>query len=177
MKLSKAHILAIYALLAALGLPNARAGQDAQEQNRLVNGKLIYIAPMPQQLDQWLQSDLQHWGKYHVTSNSEGVDLEIRAEVPDTQPQYRERHGVPLPKKEPKDKPKETSIEVIDWTTGARLWTATLLDKKVDHNAPAPPPGPSIEIRAHGMTPDQLALKITRELQRYVEQLQAASSD
>ncbi len=167
--------------LASTGLRSTKAQQaDAQpaapaQANRLVTGRLVYVAPMPDQLDKWLQSDLEQWGKYKVTSNPEGVDLEIRAIVPDREPKYRERHGVPLPKQESKDKPHEDEIDVVDWTTGARLWTVTLLDKKVDHNAPQPTPGPSLEIHARGMTADQLALKLTGELRRYVEQLQGSA--
>lgn len=173
----------VLVMLFGFGLHNAKAQQaDAQpaaptQTNRLVTGRLIYIAPMPDQLDKWLQSDLQQWGKYKVTSNSEGVDLEIRAIVPEQEPRYKERHGVPLPKQESKDKPREDEIDIVDWTTGARLWTVTLLDKKVDHNAPQPTPGPSLEIHARGMTADQLALKLTGELRRYVEQLQGPVSN
>ena len=169
------------AALASAGLHSAKAQQaDAQpvaptQTNRLVTGRLIYVAPMPEQLDKWLQSDLEQWGKYKVTSNSEGVDLEIRAIVPEQEPRYKERHGVPLPKQESKDKPREDEIDIVDWTTGARLWTVTLLDKKVDHNAPQATPGPSLEIHARGMTADQLALKLTGELRRYVEQLQGSA--
>jgi hypothetical protein len=168
-------------VLVGPGLRGAKAQQaEAQpagssQANRLVTGRLIYVAPMPGQLDKWLQSDLEQWGKYRVTSNSEGVDLEIRAIVPEREPRYRERHGVPLPRQESKDKPQETEIDIVDWTSGARLWTVTLLDKKVDHKAPQPAPGPSLELRAHGMTPDQLALKLTAELRRYVEQLQGSA--
>jgi hypothetical protein len=171
----------VLAVLLGFGPRNAKAQQaDAQpaapaQANRLVTGRLIYIVPMPDQLDKWLQSDLEQWGKYKVTSNSEGVDLEIRAIVPDREPQYRQRHGVPLPKQESKDKPRENEIDIVDWTTGARLWTVTLLDKKVDHNAPQPAPGPSLEIHARGMATDQLALKLTGELRRYVEQLQGSA--
>jgi hypothetical protein len=171
----------VLAVVAGPGLCASGAQQPeaqpvgAAHVNRLVTARLVYVAPMPDQLDKWLQSDLEQWGKYKVTSNSEGVDLEIRAIVPDTEPRYKERHGVPLPKSEPKDKPREAEIDVVDWTSGARLWTVTLLDKKVDHNAPQQPPGPSLEIRAHGMTADQLALKFTGELRRYVEQLQSSA--
>jgi hypothetical protein len=173
----------VLAALASAGMRLVNA-QQAESQpagsppaNRLVTGRLVYVSPMPGQLDKWLQSDLEQWGKYRVTSNSEGVDLEIRAIVPEKEPRYKERHGVPLPKQESKDKPQETEIDVVDWTSGARLWTVTLLDKKVDHNAPQPTPGPSLELRARGMTPDQLALKLTTELRRYVEQLQGTVSN
>jgi hypothetical protein len=171
----------VVAALAGATARNAKARQAngqpaaATQTNRLVTGRLIYVAPMPDQLDKWLQSDLEQWGKYKVTSNSEGVDLEIRAIVPDREPKYRQRHGVPLPKQDSKDKPQEDEIDIVDWTSGARLWTVTLLDKKVDHNAPQPTPGPSLEIRAHGMTADQLAVKLTGELRRYVEQLQGST--
>jgi hypothetical protein len=143
--------------------------------NRLLTGKLIYVAPMPNNLDKWLQQDLLDWGRYRVTSNPEGVDLEIDAVVPNRPTQYRERHGVPMPKAEPKKQPKETSISVTDWTTGEQLWSAKLLDRNPKANEASPAPASSIEIPARDMTSDQLALKLTRELERYVEQLDSSA--
>ena len=172
-------------VLAAAGGPRtllaAQQSQSAQPApaapaNRLVTGKLIYVEPMPSGLDRWLQQDLADWGRYKVTSNSEGVDLEIGAVIPERQPQYRQRNGVPLPKKERRDEPQETSIDVVDWVSGERLWSAALVDKKVEHDAAPPPPGPRLEIRVRGMSADQLALKITHELRRYVEQLETQAS-
>ncbi|HEY6292808.1 MAG TPA: hypothetical protein VI455_14765 [Terriglobia bacterium] len=169
--------LALLGALVTVGLGQADARQAAAPQpNRLVTGKLIYVAPMPDNLDKWLQEDLRVWGRYKVTSNPEGVDLQISANVPEKQTEYRERHGVPLPKKEPKGKPQETSIDVVDWISGARLWSAALLDKKPDQNAAPPAPGPTLEFQVHGVTPDQLALKITNALRQYVEQLDASGS-
>ena len=81
---------------------------------------------------------------------------------------------VPLPKEDPKGKPQETSIDVLDWTSGERLWSASLLDKKLNSNQAQMAPGPTIEIHAHGMTSDQLALKITDTLRRYVAQLEGS---
>jgi hypothetical protein len=174
------YFIAGLLLVTALLSPAARSlsGQKpaSNPTARLVTGKYIYVGPMPNGLDRWLQDDLKNWGRYQVTGNPEGVDLEINAIVPERQPQYRERNGVPLPRKQPRDKPRETSIDVIDWVTGERLWSATLVDKKIDHNAPSAPPGPTIEIRARGMTADQLALKITNELRRYVEQVASAAA-
>ncbi|HUI43168.1 MAG TPA: hypothetical protein VL523_14490 [Terriglobia bacterium] len=175
-KLACAGLVLSCAALAGPVAPRAAAQQSAASPpNRLVTGKLIYVGPMPDGLDRWLQEDLKTWGRYRVTSNPEGVDLEMNVIVPERQPQYRERHGVPLPKKESRDKPRETSIDVVDWVSGERVWSATLLDKKIDHNAPPPAPGPTLEIRARGMTPDQLALRITTELRRYVEQLESTA--
>ena len=77
----------VLAVLTGVGLRGATAPQaEAQPAgtpaaNRLVTGRLLYVSPMPDQLDKWLQSDLEQWGKYRVTSNSEGVDLEIRARI------------------------------------------------------------------------------------------------
>lgn len=166
-------LLTLTALAVAGELRAAHQASTAQS-NRLVTGKLIYVAPMPDGLDKWLQQDLQDWGRYRVTSNPEGVDLQIQAEVPEKQPKYKERHGVPLPKGDSKGKPPETSIDVADWVSGERLWSAALLDKKLDQNEKQAAPGPKLEIRAHGMTPDQLALKITDGLRRYVSQLESA---
>lgn len=159
--------------LAALGVRKAR-GQGQPQPNRLVSGKLVYVAPMPDNLDQWIMEDLSIWGKYRVTRNPEGVDLVIQAHVPEKQLRYREREGVPHPKKEPKDKPPATSIDAVDWVSGQRVWSASILDKKLDHNEPEPAPGPEIEIRARGLKPDQLALKIVTELRRYAEQLEGS---
>jgi hypothetical protein len=144
--------------------------------SRLLTGKLIYVAPMPNNLDSWLQEDLRNWGRYRVTSNPEGVDLEISAVVPERQTRYKQRAGVPLPKNPPRKQPQETAINVVDWTSGAQLWSATLLDKNPKANSAPPAPAASIEIAARDMTPDQLALKITRELQRYVEQLDSTAT-
>lgn len=184
---------AVLVMLCALLAPSARSAARAQQApapvvrvppqtqappaapkstNRLVTGKLIYVAPMPNNLDKWLQEDLRTWGRYRVTSNPEGVDLEIDAVVPERQTRYRERHGVPLPKSEPKKQPRETSISVVDWTTGELLWSATLLNRNPKANESSPTPASSIEIPARDMTSDQLALKITRELERYVEQIE-----
>jgi hypothetical protein len=152
----------------------ATPGAASASTNRLVTGKIIYVAPMPNNLDKWLQEDLRTWGRYRVTSNPEGVDLEISAVVPERPTRYRERMGVPLPKAAPKKQPQETSISVVDWASGAELWSATLLNKNPKANSAPPAPASTIEIAARDMTPDQLALKITRELQRYVEQLERA---
>lgn len=156
--------------------PPATSGAPVTPASRLVTGKLIYVGSMPNNLDRWLQEDLRNWGRYRVTSNPEGVDLEITADIPERPTRYRQRDGVPLPKGQSRKQPQETSINVTDWTTGAQLWHATLLDKNPKGNSAPPPPAPSIEIAARDMTPDQLALKITRELQRYVEQLEATAT-
>lgn len=166
----------LLALLLSLSPSGARAqGTSTPTPNRLLTGKLIYVAPMPNNLDKWLQEDLRVWGRYRVTSNPEGVDLEISAVVPERQTQYSQRHGVPLPKKEPKKSPKETSIDVVDWISGERLWSAAILDKKPNPNSPQPAAGSSLEIPARDVTADQLALKITDELRRYVEQLESSA--
>lgn len=176
MKSSKQRIITVIGLAAALpmlfrpGMLGAPQNAEAPA-NRLVTGKLIYVSPMPEQLNEWIQDDLRQWGRYRVTSDPEGVDLEIHAVVPERETKYKERHGVPLPKASPKDKPKESAIDVVDWTTGGRLWRAELADKKADQSAAPQAPGPVDEINAHGMPPDQLALKFTTELRRYVEQL------
>ena len=55
----------------------------AEKPNELVVGKLIYVASMPDGLDQWIIDFLRRWGKYKVTSNPEGVDLVIQAANPE----------------------------------------------------------------------------------------------
>lgn len=175
LKRCSSSVLMILTAMLVLCAPRTGSSQGAAApSNRLVTGKLIYVAPMPDGLDKWLQQDLQDWGRYRVTANAEGVDLQIEAVTPEKQPRYKQRNGVPLPKGDPKGRPQETSIDVVDWVSGERLWTADLLDKKIDQNESQPAPGPKLEIRAHGMTSDQLALKITDELRRYVSQLEAS---
>ena len=77
--------------------------------NRLTTGKLVYVERMPEALDRWIIDDMRVWGKFKTTSNPEGVDLVIRAEVPErtteidvrgrTPRPVPGRAGIPLPKR------------------------------------------------------------------------------
>ncbi len=85
-------------LLVALSLLRAAAQQTAPGSNRLVSGKLIYVAPMPGNLDRWIMDDLRIWGKYRATTNPEGVDVVIDAIVPERSPGIVVRGGIPQPR-------------------------------------------------------------------------------
>ncbi len=123
----------------------------ARKPNELVAGKLIYVASMPDGLDQWISDDLRHWGKYKITSNSEGVDLVIQATNPDQELKLETRGGTAQPKgadrphlphKSKNDEPLPTSISVISWVTSQPVWQADILNrkpKKDEADAPACP--------------------------------------
>lgn len=164
--------------LTACGATRQEASPQAaaRKPNELVAGKLVHVAPMPASLDQWIIDFLRRWGKYKLTGDPEGVDLVIRAQMPQKDTEYQVRGGVPRPRKE-KEEPPVLSISVIDWVTNETLWRAEVLDKKQKKDEPEPPSGPVTHIFARGMTPDQLALKVTRKLQDYVTQLEKPGSE
>ncbi len=178
LKRSAALTLALIAL--AVGGKARQAGQaqadgSTPRPSKLTTGKLIYVASMPEDLDRWIMEDLHAWGKYKVTSNPEGVDLVVRVNLPEKDTRYVLRGGIPRPAKEPK-KPPAPSIEVVDWVTGQHLWDADLLDKRPTQVESEPPAGPHAQINAHGLKPDQLGMKITRQFRDYVEGLEKAES-
>ena len=148
----------------------------AKRPNELVAGKLVHVEPMPGNLDQWIIDFLRRWGKYKLTGDPEGVDLVIRARMPQKETEYKMREGVPRPRKE-KEEPPVLSISVIDWVTSQTLWQAEILDKKQKKDEPEPPSGPLTRIYARGMTSDQLAIKVTRKLQDYVTELEKSGSE
>ena len=71
----------------------------AEKPNELVVGKLIYVASMPDGLDQWIIDFLRRWGKYKVTSEPEGVDLVIQATNPEKELQLETRAGTAQPRR------------------------------------------------------------------------------
>jgi hypothetical protein len=145
-------------------------GATPQSANKLLDGKIIYVEPMPGQLDQWIIQDLKAWGQYQVSGNSEGVDLVLKAETPPKEPHYTEAERIPMrpPKKE---KPTVLSLTIVNWVTGQQLWEAKIVNRrrKKDENRA---PGPEAEIDARNMKPDQLAERCVTLLRQYVEQLQ-----
>jgi hypothetical protein len=161
-------------------------GQQAapKKVNELVAAKMIYVAPMPDNLDQWIMDFLRRWGKYKVTNNSEGVDLVLKAVQPgEKATEWEMREGVPQPKGEgsrfpapiPRRERKHVpvvSIDVIDWVTNQRIWHAEILNRKQKQDEPNPPAGPETTIFARGMTGDQIAMRVTRALQAYVAELE-----
>jgi hypothetical protein len=151
---------------------SAAHGQQARAPvtpGRLVSGKLIYVAPMPGELDQWVIQDLRAWGKYDVSGNSEGVDLVLRAQTPPKRLQIYQSEHPPI--RRPAAKPSILSLDLVDWVTGQRLWQCKISDRKQkkDTNTSV---GPDAVLDARGMKPDQIAERCVRWLGEYVTQLE-----
>lgn len=150
--------------------------------NELVVGKLIYVEPMSDGLDQWIMDFLRRWGKYKVTSNPEGVDLVIRGEAPDKELKLQSRSGTAEPKgagrprlpssKGEREELPAISITVVDWVSSQALWEADILDRKQKKKEADPLAGPRTKIFAKSMTPDQLAMAIVRRLKEYEAELE-----
>lgn len=171
MKLARYYLLSLCLLSAPL------MGQQSNQgtQNPLVGGKLMYVGKMPENLDGWIVNDLSAWGKYKPTRQIEGVDLVMKAYEPETEVQYKLRRGIPHPKEVPKDRRQKHvmfSIIVDDWVSGQQVWKADLMDQKAkrDENAA---PSADAAINAGGLSSQQIAQAITRELRRYVDHLSA----
>lgn len=163
--------LATALLLSLATTPGLAQQAPTEKPNELVAGKLIYVAPMPDDLDQWILDFLRRWGKYKATGNPEGVDLAIKAVSPEEETKWKTSRGVVVPKKQPKQ-PLVVSVSVIDWVTNQPLWNADILNRKQKKDEPDPPAGPHTQIFARDMTPDQLAQKLTARLREYVGQLE-----
>ncbi len=174
-----------YPTMLVMGLAAVAAfGQQAPttRPDELAKGKLLYVGPMPYNLDKWLQQDMQAWGKYKVTANPEGVDLKMEAYVPERE-QFNGRiprpkssidrakdviHPGRCPRLGPKEVPAAT-VTVVDWVTNERLWYAHLLDKRSPNGIGDVAEGEHTDLYVHGLTPDQIAMKITRSFRDYVE--------
>jgi len=143
----------------------------ASKPNKLTSGKIVYVAPMPANLDQWFGEELRSWGKYRVTANPEGVDLVMSAIAPDKETEYVSKKGVPQPKKE-RPGPPALSIRVVDWVTNQTLWSAELLNRKPKKDEPESPPGPETSLLVRGLTSEQIAQALTRKFREYVQQLE-----
>src|SRR5512146_3485890 len=85
-----------------LAWPTLAQQPGSQEQNPLIDGKLMYVGRMPQNIDSWIVAGLRTWGKFKPTRDSEGVDLVMEAHKPETRMEYEMKHGVPQPKSERK---------------------------------------------------------------------------
>ena len=167
---------AAMALFGMCGAP-AMFGQATAKTppNRLLVGKLLYVAPMEGGMDGWLIEDLRQWGKYKVTGNSEGVDLVLKSYKPEKDMEWENRAGVPVPKGEGKRRKGElpaVSFAVIDWVTGEPLWQTEVLNHKQKKDEPDPPAGPRTQIFARDLTPDQIAQRVTTKLRQYVAELE-----
>jgi hypothetical protein len=174
--------------LVVVGICALALGQQApaERPNELVVGKLIYVASMPDGLDQWIIDFLRRWGKYKVTSDPEGVDLAIQATNPEKELRLETRAGTaqprgagrpPLPgSKQKHDELPAISISVIDWVTNQPVWYADILSRKQKKDEATPPAGPQTKIFARGMTSDQLAQKVVAKLREYEEGLEKSAS-
>jgi hypothetical protein len=156
-----------------------------EKPNELVVGKQIYVAEMPDGLDQWIIDFLRRWGKYKITGNPEGVDLVIQATDPDQELQLETRAGTAQPKgadrphlphsKAKSDEPLPTSISVINWVTSQPVWQADILNRKPKKDEAAAPAGPHTKIFARAMTSDQLAQQVVAKLKEYEEGLEKSA--
>jgi hypothetical protein len=164
-------------LPALLGLSALAQQSPAAQPSALVTGKLIYVAPMPNDFDLWIIASLRRWGKYKITSNPEGVDLVIEADKPDAklrletlggtaEPRGANRPHYPIPRSK-KDKGLPTTIDVTNWVSGESVWHSDVLDRKPKKGETSLPPGPKTKIFAHDATADQLAETIVAKLKEY----------
>lgn len=143
------------------------------KENPLVDGKLMYVGRMPDNIDAWIVHDLQSWGKYKPTRDIEGVDLEMKAYRPERRTRFEMRNGIPQPTNKPRKGDRKDimfSVSVSDWVTGRMVWQAEVLDRKPKRNQSGTP-GEDAEIRVRGFSTQQVAQAIIRELRRYVDYL------
>ena len=156
--------------LCLLGAPAMGQQNTGSKQNPLVDGKLMYVGRMPENIDSWIIYDLKAWGKYTPTRDPEGVDLTMKAYEPEKRTEYEMRGGIPHPKEVRKRRAVMFSISVNDWVTGRLVWQAEVLDRKPKRN-PDVKPSDDVEIPAKGLSTQQLAQEIIRVLRRYVDHL------
>jgi hypothetical protein len=158
---------------------------SAEKPNQLVAGKLIYVEPMKDGLDQWIVDFLRRWGKYKITSNPEGVDLVIQSGSKDKDLQLESRGGTAEPKGS--DRPHlpiskkhgelpATSISVVHWVSSQTVWQADILNRKQKKDEADPPAGPKTQIFARDMTSDQIAAKVVATLKEYEMGLEKSDS-
>lgn len=167
--------VALYSLLSLCLLAAPAVGQQKKQdkQDPLVNGKLMFVGKMPDNLDAWIVHDLGSWGKYKPTREIEGVDLAMKAYEPETRTQYKMRRGIPQPREVRKDRDRKHvmfSIVVTDWVTGDQVWQADITDRKPKRNAETTP-DEDAEIGARGLSTQQIAQAVIRGLRRYVDHL------
>jgi hypothetical protein len=171
--------VALYSLLSLCLLAAPVRGQQKSQEKKdpLMDGKLMYVGPMPENIDAWIVNELGAWGRYKPTRQIEGVDLVMKAYEPETRTQYKMRRGIPQPKEVRKDRSRKQvmfSIVVTDWVTGREVWQADVLNRKPKRDSEATP-GEDVEISARGLPTQQIAQAITRELRRYVDHLGSPS--
>lgn len=164
-----------FSLLSLCLLASPLLGQQKtkEKQNPLVDGKLMYVGRMPENIDTWIVYDLKAWGKYTPTRNAEGVDLTMKARAPETRTRYVMRNGIPQPSQVPAKRNHKRiifSIDVTDWVTGRLVWQAEILDRKPKNNHSAKQ-GAETDIYARGLSTEQIAQAIIRALHSYVDHL------
>ncbi|HKT10198.1 MAG TPA: hypothetical protein VJW77_00090 [Terriglobia bacterium] len=167
--------VALYGLLSICVLAAPAVGQQKKQEKKdpLVSGRLMYVGQMPEGIDAWIVNDLSAWGKYKPTREVEGADLVMKAYEPETKTQYEMRRGIPQPREVRKDRNRKNvmySIVVTDWVTGNEVWQADIMNRKPKRNEEATP-GENAEIDARGLSTQQIAQAIIRELRRYVDHL------
>ncbi len=159
--------------LCLLAAPTWGQQKPEEKQNPLIGGKLMYVGRMPENLDAWIIQELSAWGKYKPTQQIEGVDLVMKAYEPETKVQYKMRHGIPQPKEVRKDRERKHvmfSIVVTGWVTNSQIWQADVVDRKPKSDE-TDAPSKDAEIPAKGLSSQQIAQAIVRELRRYVDHL------
>ena len=172
--------LLFYALMVVSGtllllLPTKSFSQEAikDPSSELVIGRLIYISPMPGNLDRWIVDFLRRWGKYTVTGDPEGVDLVWEVNRPGTEIMFKkDRRGLPVPKKRDNKVSNSISLTITDWVTGEPLWHVGFSNKKRRKKDPPQPAGPSTTVSTRKLSAEQLAERVVRRLRQYVEQLE-----
>ena len=181
-------ILCTSVCLVVIGTCALGSGQQAPaaKPNELVAAKLIYVASMPNGLDQWIIDDLRRWGRYQVTSNAEGVDLVMQAVNPQKELELETRAGTAQPKgadrphlphsKSKDDELPPLSISVTGWVASQTVWQANILDRKQKKDEAAPAAGPLTKIFARSMTSEQLAQKVVAKLREYEEGLEKSAA-
>lgn len=165
----------LYSLLSVCMFAAPVMGQQRSQEkkNPLVDGKLMYVGKMPENLDAWIVNDLSSWGRYKPTREVEGVDLVMKAYEPETRTEYKMRRGIPQPKEVRKDRDRKHvrfSIVVSDWVSGHQVWQADIMNRKPKRNAEAAP-DEDVEIDANGLSTQQIAQAIIQELRRYVDHM------
>lgn len=171
--------------LVALGACAMAQGQQApaEKPNALLTGKLIYVEPMADGLDQWIIDFLRRWGKYKITNNPEGVDLVVQSVNPDKELQLESRGGTaepkgadrpPLPIKRKHGELPATSVSVVNWVSSQTVWQADILNRKPKNNEVDAPAGPKTQIFARSMTSDQIAQRVVEKLKAYEQGLEQA---
>ncbi len=66
------------------------------------------------------------------------------------------------------------TINITDWVTGENVWYAHLLDRRAKKDETGVEPGPHTDVFIRGLSPDQIAQRLTAKLRDYVAELEKA---